>query len=319
MPDKPTFSCYAKCGGADNEYMLQCDPGKHWIHYSCTTIPNLDVAGTNIIEQLDYTCHLCVSKHLVDEIEMLKSQLKVKEGELEMFRKKLDLLNDVKKVNNVQDVHSSASVDDGNESDICDGSSSTNAKLNASKSRNSDTVLKVKGDPPPLQKSATSTENNRKICRFFKSGSCRYGRKGSGCNFKHPNTCRSFLSGTCDGKCNLLHPKLCFSSVKRRECYKSDCKFYHLPHTRRHYVHKNEETQGISHHQNKFHGLSEANSFLEQRMLRIEEKMDRLLNQNSDTMDQNMHSKLNPRANVFQVQSRPGFWQYPPPAQINQA
>lgn len=92
---------------------------------------------------------------------------------------------------------------------------------------------KVKIKDKSLQEVRPRTKH--RICRYLQVGKCKFGRGGSGCKFLHPQTCKSFLSQTCDGNCKLLHPKLCHGSVKERQCFKTECKFYHLPHTKRNY------------------------------------------------------------------------------------
>ena len=211
-----TFSCFAKCGESDNDKMLECGPGKHWLHYACTNIPNIDIAGEKAMNEFDYTCHFCASG-----IINLQSELKAKDDEIENLKKELFL---VKKTNH--DVVE-------NESD-----------LKSLSGDNIDVFQDANSQVPELHKhhkAGEAHENNRReksqlkkrICHYLKVGKCSYGRGGSGCKFLHPQTCKPYLNQMCDGKCNLLHPKLCYGSVNKRECYNAECRFYHLPHTKR--------------------------------------------------------------------------------------
>ena len=87
----------------------------------------------------------------------------------------------------------------------------------------------------------TAQRGKKPVCRFFKTKSCKYGAKGAGCQYLHPQKCLSYLKHGTKGKrgckkgdkCDRYHPKLCFDSANRGVCTREDCKYHHLKGTRR--------------------------------------------------------------------------------------
>ena len=79
------------------------------------------------------------------------------------------------------------------------------------------------------------------ICRYYKMGKCKHGLKGHNCPKEHPPACKKLLKHgnrgpegcTLGSKCEHYHPKMCLSSLKRKVCYRNDCKFVHTTGTRR--------------------------------------------------------------------------------------
>ena len=71
-------------------------------------------------------------------------------------------------------------------------------------------------------------------CKFFLRGSCKHGKKGTNCSFRHPPLCFKFInkgdrSGGCKkGKeCNYSHPRMCWSFKTDKVCRRQNCNFYH--------------------------------------------------------------------------------------------
>ena len=67
------------------------------------------------------------------------------------------------------------------------------------------------------------------ICKFYARGKCKHGLAGKGCNKPHPRPCGKLLrhgpkskqnADGCEGwpKCDKWHPKLCRTSVRKKEC-----------------------------------------------------------------------------------------------------
>ena len=87
----------------------------------------------------------------------------------------------------------------------------------------------------------SSTKVSKKICPYYKKNKCRYGAKGTGCPFNHPARCQKLLrygsvlpKGCNKGKqCQLFHPKLCPTSIAKRECFVHGCHFCHIKGTNR--------------------------------------------------------------------------------------
>ena len=80
-------------------------------------------------------------------------------------------------------------------------------------------------------------QSDKKICRFFERGTCRYGvtgKRNGKCNFSHPPMCKRILNHGpksphgCKGDCEKWHPKLCYGSLKNKECFKESCGFWHI-------------------------------------------------------------------------------------------
>ena len=72
------------------------------------------------------------------------------------------------------------------------------------------------------------------VCKFYLRGSCKHGKKGSKCSFKHPPMCFKFLrngdrGGGCKkGKeCKYTHPQMCWCFKTDKICRRKDCKFFH--------------------------------------------------------------------------------------------
>ena len=81
----------------------------------------------------------------------------------------------------------------------------------------------------------------KKLCKFYKRGNCKFGRKGLHCPFDHPKACRKLLqhgnkgaNGCKDGnKCINFHPKMCPDSIKNRTCFDLQCNLVHVKGTQR--------------------------------------------------------------------------------------
>ena len=84
-------------------------------------------------------------------------------------------------------------------------------------------------------------QENKKICIHYKRNQCKYGMRGNGCPFFHPERCKKLMQyGTSkpDGcnlgrKCPSFHPKICPSSITKHECFDAKCKLAHIKGTKR--------------------------------------------------------------------------------------
>ena len=113
-----------------------------------------------------------------------------------------------------------------------ESSDSENANHNRKKnSRN------TKKDEPKGEKTS-----DKQICRFFERGLCRFGISGTKdgkCKFNHPRMCKRIINHGpkspygCKGDCDKWHPKLCYSSINKKECLKEHCTFWHIKGTSR--------------------------------------------------------------------------------------
>ena len=101
--------------------------------------------------------------------------------------------------------------------------------------------LEEEGEHGNLRDNDEEDKNKEKICRFYKQGNCRFGRKGADCPYDHPQACRKLLkhgkrspNGCTKGqKCEYYHPRMCSTSITKGECYNNDCKFVHVKNTKR--------------------------------------------------------------------------------------
>jgi len=92
--------------------------------------------------------------------------------------------------------------------------------------------------PNPSSDSQTNKTTPTQICRFYKGGNCKFGKKK--CRYAHPEFCQKFTKhGTqkhssqgCDGKCGLLHPNACKESLRTKVCSRENCRFYHIKGTK---------------------------------------------------------------------------------------
>ena len=114
-----------------------------------------------------------------------------------------------------------------------EGSSSENANPNQKKNQRDREKDKSKEE---------KRNSIQQICRFFERGLCRFGVSGTKdgkCKFKHPRICKRVINHGpkspygCKGDCDKWHPKLCYSSINKKECLKEYCSFWHIKGTAR--------------------------------------------------------------------------------------
>lgn len=86
-----------------------------------------------------------------------------------------------------------------------------------------------------------SNGHKQNICRYYRQGTCKHGIAGRSCPHEHPPPCRKLMKHgnrgpkgcTSGSSCNYFHPKMCPTSMSKRECFKPDCKLKHIPGTKR--------------------------------------------------------------------------------------
>ena len=107
------------------------------------------------------------------------------------------------------------------------------SQVTATANTNSD----INGPPDPTQQDQNESDNRRRtrVCKFYKTSSCKHGVNGTGCKFSHPKKCIKFLkhgekAGGCKkkGECERYHPPLCWNSVNYGTCHHKKCTFHHL-------------------------------------------------------------------------------------------
>lgn len=82
-------------------------------------------------------------------------------------------------------------------------------------------------------------DSKSKLCRFYRNNKCKYGISGKGCAFHHAPPCPKILKHGLGGKsgcsveCDKFNPKMCRTSLARKECFRGNCTYKHLPNTLR--------------------------------------------------------------------------------------
>ena len=74
----------------------------------------------------------------------------------------------------------------------------------------------------------------RGICRYYKSGSCKFGAKDENCKFEHPKKGFKFIKfgreerrGCGSAECDYYRPPLCNWAESGREYRRQNCKYFH--------------------------------------------------------------------------------------------
>jgi hypothetical protein len=78
-----------------------------------------------------------------------------------------------------------------------------------------------------------SSKVSDKVCGFYAKSCCKFGSKGEGCSYAHPNKCFKWmkrgLAGCSKGAdCDYYHVKLCKSAAKGAECTNDKCTLPHV-------------------------------------------------------------------------------------------
>jgi hypothetical protein len=89
------------------------------------------------------------------------------------------------------------------------------------------------GVTPTVSVSESSDKASDKVCGFYSRSCCKFGSKGEGCSYSHPNKCFKWLkrglSGCSKGAdCEYYHVKLCKSAAKGAECTNEKCTLPHV-------------------------------------------------------------------------------------------
>lgn len=86
-----------------------------------------------------------------------------------------------------------------------------------------------------VTKKCTTHLSDENFCRFYSRGACKHMKD---CKFEHPKMCKKFtkhgnyhkkfnLTG-CEGNCGKFHPNTCRESLRKKECSRENCRFFHL-------------------------------------------------------------------------------------------
>ena len=110
-------------------------------------------------------------------------------------------------------------------------------KQTDSQSNSGQVVARVSPEDHMRDEKAPTVSKNE-ICRHYKKGKCKHGRKGDGCQFSHPKPCRKLMEHGikgprgCKGGCNNFHPRMCSNSIRKGECLNNQCTYVHMKGTK---------------------------------------------------------------------------------------
>ena len=76
---------------------------------------------------------------------------------------------------------------------------------------------------------------------FFLSNACKYGEIGERCTYSHPVICKEYkaygashqIGCQQDANCRYFYPVLCSSATDTQDCFKRNCRFWHIKCTKR--------------------------------------------------------------------------------------
>ena len=151
------------------------------------------------------------------------------------------------------------------------------------------------------------TQKRTTICRYYKKGFCRSGKN---CNFEHPKMCEVFKRNGlakfnergCDGKCKKLHPLACRESLRKGDCTKDNCNFFHTLSTKQQMKGRKEELKIKNKKQMETQPNpteKAQNSFLEspnnlyQEILCMRQEMKWMMSMMRPNLNQDIHSNQN--------------------------
>ena len=88
---------------------------------------------------------------------------------------------------------------------------------------------------------SAKVEKSSKTCAYYTRNECKFGTNGKDCPFNHPEPCKQLIlfgtkqpSGCNKGKkCKDFHPKMCPSSISKKECFNHGCHLTHIKGTTR--------------------------------------------------------------------------------------
>lgn len=106
---------------------------------------------------------------------------------------------------------------------------------------------------PSIKVKYEGTRAQKKICRFYRTNSCRYHISGKGCKYAHPKPCPKLLKFGLDEEkgcnkgrhCSHYHPRICYLSLNEGRCDKVKCSYTHLHGTRKVLAEPSENPQNI--------------------------------------------------------------------------
>ena len=221
----PADASCTSCGENMAAAAPRCEECKRYTHVRCTEIPMYQLVHY-FSSRVAYFCQECMEQKYEDYNETSK---KIEEC----------------MSSSGKDVETAAVLSGTMLSDTEDNS----AEPSAPPASQVLTQVTERAAPPTLQAAtlpvndvrnapSVGVEGSRtqaKVCRYYKKGSCKFGRRGVGCNFKHPQICVKFqrngenINGCKKGnKCDRFHRHTCKYTIDGKHCGDEKCKRLHV-------------------------------------------------------------------------------------------
>lgn len=195
------------------------------------------------IPGMHYICHACEDERLPEA--STPTGLVTTEDNAAVEPEERD--DDNEKDDEENDDDDDEDDDDDDDAEKRKSSGSDRITLSKQNAKSDDKITpkgSTKGNSNTKDEENDSSQYPTNICPQYAMGKCRHGMSGKGCSKNHPRPCRKLLRhgpksrnlpDGCPGfpTCSKWHPKLCRTSVKKRECTHEGCKFRHIAGTRR--------------------------------------------------------------------------------------
>lgn len=227
---------------------LKCRSCQRLVHFECSDLPDYHLVRLLLHRQSTYTCRECIGGE-AKYTEMLSKVKTTKEQEANIIKAVASNDEDViaDATDDILDSHSQAalgsSLQQAGQPNNVEGETPTVTRQLPGGIANAG--LPSSQHLPGNSGAATNNSNNgntgatNRICRYYRSRTCKHGPLGKDCPFNHPKKCSKFTkhgekAGGCKKgiKCEFYHPPLCWSSANFGSCDRKDCKFQHLQGTR---------------------------------------------------------------------------------------
>ena len=208
MANDDVYNICSFCNAStlDKGASMQCSSCSHYVHYLCTGLPTYMILLLETSNR-KYQCEKCLKEKRgswMKDYEKIDCEIANQQQDKDIAEYKKS--SPPKQTKNV-DRETEDTEEEESDLDDEDDSPYVNAV-------DPDVTMKK------IQSKPQDTFNPKTpICRFYKSGNCKFGKKGKNCKFEHPIICwHSKTKKGCKNKnCNYWHPPSCQ--------YKNKCKY----------------------------------------------------------------------------------------------
>lgn len=228
---------------------IKCNNCLMWVHYLCTEMPTYALITLKTSNR-KFTCQSCTRNNHADYESIHKEIVQCKIEEQDIKKKSKHNSQDYTEANHTRagltaqpptlqiNSHDSALSQVSENQQVSQTLGDTPEDIDLSQLPDSHQLTQTHAQKE-VQK--MSRQKSERICKFYNIGTCRYGRKGTGCNFAHPKVCLKFMKHGHDERvgcklgrrCKDFHPKICKFSLQKKECTNMECNFLHIKGTRR--------------------------------------------------------------------------------------